>query len=175
MNTLLTNGQIALRALEPTDLDLLYEWENDATLWNVTDTIAPYSRQMLWQYLENYTADIYQQQQLRLMAMLDAEKQPIGTVDFFHFNPLNNRAELGLYIAPEFRGEGYGRMVLDLLVSYARDHIGLRQLYVYISVDNAACLQLFDCYGFVRVGILKDWVKRGNTYRDVVLMQLLLI
>ena len=68
--SLLNDNVIALRALEPTDLDVLFKWENDTDLWTVTDTVAPYSRQVLWQYLENYTADIYQSHELRLMAVL---------------------------------------------------------------------------------------------------------
>lgn len=168
----LKGEHVLLRALEPTDLDILYKWENDAKLWLVTDTMAPFSRQMLWQYLENYTGDIYQSRELRLMVCDVATGEPIGTVDFFNFSPLNNRAELGLFIAPEFRGRGLGRKALELLCDYACNHIGLRQIYVYITVDNEACLSLFDDYGFSHVGILKHWVKRGNRYTDVVLMQI---
>ena len=173
-STLLTNRHIALRALEPTDLDLLYEWENDVALWSVSDTIAPYSRQMLWQYLENYTGDIYQSRELRLMAVDASSGEAMGTVDLFNFHPLNNRAELGLYLSASYRGKGLGEELLDAVCSYCRDHIGLRQIYVYITVDNEPCLRLFDNYGFTRAGTLKDWVKRGSTYTDVVLFQLLL-
>ena len=174
MNKLLSNDHITLRALEPTDLDTLYRWENDTALWVVSDTAAPYSREALWHYLKEYTGDIYAQRQLRLMVTLSADGTPVGTVDFLNFDPLNNRAELGLFIADEFRGKGLGREALDLLTAYARDHIGLRQLYVFIALDNEACLHLFEDYGFSRVGVLQSWVKRGTSYRDVALLQLIL-
>lgn len=174
MSQLLSNETIALRPLEPTDLDVLYRWENDTTLWEVSDTVAPYSRKALWQYLEQDTGDIYAQHQLRLIITLATDGTPVGTIDFLNFNPLNNRAELGLFIAAEYRGQGLGRHALDLLTCYARDHIGLRQLYVFIALDNQVCLQLFEEYGYHRVGILQSWVKRGSTYRDVALLQMLL-
>ena len=167
------NDTLRLRALEPTDLDLLYTWENDATVWAASDTAAPYSRQVLWQYLENYTGDIYQSRQLRLMIELN-DGTAVGTVDFFHYDPLNNRAELGLLIAPEHRGHGYGRMALQLARDYAAQHIGMRQLYVYIRTDNTACLQLFVDFGFEQAGLLLAWVKRGRNYHDVAVLQLLL-
>lgn len=173
MTTLMHNDTLRLRALEPTDLDLLYAWENDATVWTVSDTAAPYSRQVLWQYLENYTGDIYQSRQLRLMIELN-DGTAVGTVDFFHFDPLNNRAELGLLIAPEHRGNGYGQMALQLARDYAAQHIGMRQLYVYIRTDNTTCLKLFQNFGFEQCGVLKSWVKRGRQYHDVALLQLLL-
>ena len=173
MKQLLSNDIVALRALEPTDLDTLYRWENDTALWSVSDTIAPYSREALWHYLENYTGDIYAQRQLRLMITTPTDGSPVGTVDFLNFDPLNNRAELGLFIASEYRGKGLGRQALELLTAYARDHIGLRQLYVFIALDNEVCLRLFEDFGSSRAGTLKSWVKRGNTYRDVALMQMI--
>lgn len=172
MSQLLSNETVTLRALEPTDLETLYRWENDTALWAVSDTIAPYSREALWHYLQNYTGDIYAGRQLRLMVTLTEDGTAAGTVDFLNFDPLNNRAELGLFIATEFRGKGLGRQALDLLTSYARQHIGLRQLYVYIAIDNEVCLKLFEDYGYRRVGTLQSWVKRGNTYRDVALLQM---
>ena len=173
MKQLLSNDIVTLRPLEPTDLDTLYRWENDTALWAVSDTIAPYSREALWHYLENYTGDIYAQRQLRLMVTLSDDATPVGTVDFLNFDPLNNRAELGLFISAEHRGKGLGRQALDLLTAYARDHIGLRQLYVFIALDNEVCLNLFEDYGYRRAGVLNAWVKRGTTYRDVALLQMI--
>lgn len=172
MGQLMKNDTIELRPLEPTDLDTLYNWENDSALWVVSDTVAPYSRAALWQYLENYTGDIFAQRQLRLMITLAGDGTPVGTIDFLNFDPLNNRAELGLFIASEHRGQGLGRQALELLTAYAREHLGLRQLYVFIAIDNTVCLKMFEDYGYRRVGVIQSWVKRGSTYRDVALLQM---
>lgn len=174
MSDLLSNDRLTLRALEPTDLETLYRWENDTALWVVSDTVAPYSRESLWHYLRNYTGDIYAQRQLRLMITLTETGAPVGTIDYLNFDPLNNRAELGLFISSEYRGKGYGRQALDLLTSYSRDHLGLRQLYVFIALDNSTCIHMFESYGYERVGVIKSWVKRGKAYNDVALLQMLL-
>ena len=174
MSQLLRNDIVTLRALEPTDLETLYQWENDTALWAVSDTPAPYSREALWQYLQQYTGDIYAQRQLRLMITLTDDGTPVGTVDFLNFDPLNNRAELGLFIAAEHRGKGLGRQALERLTTYAREHLGLRQLYVFIALDNEVCLTLFEDFGYRRAGVLQSWVKRDNTYRDVALLQMIL-
>lgn len=174
MSQLLSNDIITLRALEPTDLDMLYKWENDTALWVVSDTIAPYSRKALWQYLQENTGDIYAQRQLRLIITLTNDGTAVGTVDFLNFDPLNNRAELGLFIVKEMRGKGLGRKALEAITAYARDHIGLKQLYVYISTDNSVCLRLFEQFGYRHVGVIQSWVKRGHNYQDVTLLQMLL-
>ncbi|MBR5673933.1 MAG: GNAT family N-acetyltransferase [Muribaculaceae bacterium] len=174
MNQLLNNDIITLRALEPTDLDMLYRWENDTALWVVSDTIAPYSRKALWQYLQENTGDIYAQRQLRLIITLTSDGTAVGTVDFLNFDPLNNRAELGLFITKEMRGKGLGRQSLEVITTYAREHIGLKQIYVYISNDNSVCLKLFEDFGYRRVGVIQSWVKRGSNYQDVTLLQMIL-
>lgn len=165
------NDVITLRALEPTDLDTIYLWENEASLWTVSDTAAPYSRKVLWEYLQQNSSDIYSTRSLRLIIEDNASGMPAGTIDFFNFDPLNNRAELGLFIAPEFRGRHLGHMALGLLCDYARNHIGLRQLHITVRIDNEVCIKLFSDYGFQQAGVLKSWVKRGNTYHDAVIMQ----
>lgn len=174
MEKLLSNSTITLRAIEPTDLDLLYLWENDTDLWAVTDTQAPYSRQMLWQYLQNYTGDIYESHQVRFVVTLTATGEAVGLLDLMNFDPLNNRAELGLYIASEFRGRGYGRHALRLIEGYAARHIGMKQIYVKIPSTSEACLDLFRSEGYREVGTLEAWVKRGTTYHDAILLQHLL-
>ena len=42
---------VQLRALEPEDIDFLYNLENDRTLWEVSETQAPFSRQLLLSYI----------------------------------------------------------------------------------------------------------------------------
>ena len=120
------------------------------------------------------TGDIYAQRQLRLIITLTSDGTAVGTVDFLNFDPLNNRAELGLFITKEMRGKGLGRHALEAITAYARDHIGLKQLYVYISTDNCVCLHLFEQFGYRQVGVIQSWVKRGHNYQDVTLLQMLL-
>ena len=63
---LLENELVKLRALEPADVELLYEWENDTEIWTVSNTIAPFSKYLLKQYIENSHLSIYEAGQLKL-------------------------------------------------------------------------------------------------------------
>ena len=50
--TFLKNDRIFLRAVEPEDLDVMYEMENDPAMWDVSSFTVPYSRFVLRQYIE---------------------------------------------------------------------------------------------------------------------------
>ena len=52
-----------LRALEPTDIDFLYQLENERGLWEVSETQLPFAKHLLQQYLLNATQDIYEAKQ----------------------------------------------------------------------------------------------------------------
>jgi diamine N-acetyltransferase len=78
----LENKIIKLRALEVSDLELLYSWENDTSLWSTGATIAPFSKHVLMKYLETAHLDIYETKQLRLMIDLKTENyRTIGAID----------------------------------------------------------------------------------------------
>jgi len=86
---MLEGKNLILRALEPTDINSLYEWENDQKLWYLSNTIIPFSHFTLEQYILNSHQDIYTTKQLRLMIdSKDPEQNnPIGSIDLFDFDP----------------------------------------------------------------------------------------
>ena len=53
-----------LRAIEPEDLALLYEIENDPLMWEFGGTHVPYSEYTLRQYIEQQTNDLTRDLQL---------------------------------------------------------------------------------------------------------------
>ena len=87
MADLLKNHIIKLRALEPEDIDILYRWENDTDVWKVSNTIAPFSKYILRQFIENQKYDIYETKQLRLIIEALETQKPVGTIDLFDIDP----------------------------------------------------------------------------------------
>ena len=167
----LKGKQIYLRALEPEDLDFVYNIENDTSLWELSDTQTPYSRFLIKQYLENAQQDIFEAKQLRL-AICDFNNNTIGLIDMFDFDIKNKRAGIGILIQnDQNRNLGYGKEALDLLVNYCFQTLYLHQVYANISEDNLASLKLFEANGFKKIGIKKDWIFNGETYTNEYLLQ----
>lgn len=170
----LENDSIRLRAIEPTDLDTLYRWENDSSLWTVGCTIAPFSRKQLWDYIENYSADIYSARQLRLMIERKEDGVSVGTIDLYEFDPLNQRAGVGILVDSAYCRQGFGEQTLRLIQQYAHDYIGMHQLTATIPADNRASLALFKKCGYEISGHLRSWLKIGTRYHDAYILQLML-
>lgn len=162
---------IYLRALEPKDLDFLYELENDTHIWEISGTVNPYSKHVLRSYLENAHRDIYEVKQLRL-GICDSKDSLIGLIDLFDFDPKNRRAGIGIVIKEEAqRNKGVGAEAIELLCKYAFSILNLRQLYANVGEANNASLHLFEKLGFEQVGIKKDWILSGGSFKNEILLQ----
>lgn len=167
---ILSGSNVTLRALEPTDLELIYSWENNPDLWDISHTLTPFSKFVLTQYLETQHVDIYTSKQLRLVAM-DKDKVPVGLVDLFDFDPKHKRAGIGILIDFKERGKGYARESLKLLEEYCFNHLDLNQIYANIGIDNNPSLNLFEGLDYAKVGVKKDWILTANGFVDEVLYQ----
>jgi len=167
---MLKGENIQLRALEPSDLDTLYLWENDINIWKVSQTITPFSKHVLSQYLANAHQDIFTARQLRLIIV--KESRSIGTIDLFDFEPVHKRAGVGILIADQGdRQKGYAREALELLINYAFKQLQLKQIYCNISSINKASINLFSGLDFMLVGVKKDWNKTQEGWEDELLFQ----
>ena len=175
----LQGKQISLRAIEPTDIDVLYKWENDIETWKVSNTQTPFSRFVLEQYIVSAHQDIYSTKQLRLMidntsgfSQEGEGSRAIGCIDLFDFDPSNLRAGIGVLIADKSdRRKGFASQALEVLIDYCFQTLNLHQLYCNITTDNESSVLLFQKHGFQITGIKKQWIRSGDKFKDELLLQ----
>lgn len=163
-------ANVVLRAMEPEDLDLLYQIENDTKLWNIGLTNVPYSRYVLHDYIATSSGDIYTDKQVRLI-IENEEHQTIGLLDIMNFNPQNRRAEMGIVVQEAFRQKGYGKDAIQKVMRYAKEVLHLHQLYVVVNSSQKLTIGLFLRMRFKETCQLKDWLYDGELYHDATLLQ----
>jgi diamine N-acetyltransferase len=167
---------ILLRAPEPYDIDQLYEWENDPSVWHLGNTLSPYSKYEIEQFVMNSSHDIYTSKQLRFM--IDWHTAPektlaVGSVDLFDFEPHHRRAGIGILIDRNFRKKGFATEAIELLVGYCFGTLFLHQLYCNIESGNQDSIRLFTRIGFKTCGLRKQWLIRGTVWEDELMLQLI--
>ncbi|MEA2043690.1 MAG: GNAT family N-acetyltransferase [Bacteroidota bacterium] len=163
---------IFLRATEPEDLDFIYATENDPLLWNISNTIAPYSKQTLEEYLKFSTKDIFETKSLRLMISIKSSKETAGIIDLFNFEPIHFRAEIGIFISEQYREQGYASEAISLLTDYAFRYLKLNQMYCNIIEGHQRSIRLFESHGFENTGTKKNWINTPSGFKDVLFFSL---
>ncbi len=173
---ILHTGKIRLRAIEPGDVEFIVTLENDPETWKAGETLVPFSRFQIEQYVLSSQHDLYAERQLRLMIELDEHgkgKKTIGMVDLFDFDPHNRRAGIGIMILPEFRNRGFAGDAIKALARYSFEVLSLHQLHCSIAGENLPSMRVFEKNGFVQCGRRKDWRVKDGQWTDEVLYQLI--
>jgi diamine N-acetyltransferase len=167
----LQGNTITLRALEPEDLEFLFETENNESFWEVSHTQTPFSKFLLKQYLENVHLDIFEAKQLRLIIQENLNNKAVGMIDLFDFNPQHLRAGVGVLVHNKYQQNGFASEALQLLIEYCFKHLNLHQLYANITSDNTKSIALFEKHLFKKVGIKKEWIFSNGSFKDEILFQ----
>ena len=169
----LRNEIVSLRAIEPVDIELLFDLENDVELWKYSNRSQPYSRDLLQNYIANAHKDIFEIRQIKF-TIIAQDDTAVGFIDLFDYEPLHHRAGVGLVIRNQDQSKGYGGAALELIGVYAQKHLQLHQLYAHIAAENKISIQLFERQGYCFVGKKKDWNFYEEQYHDESIYQKLI-
>ena len=165
--------QVKLRALEPEDIEVIYLWENDASVWDSSEAHVPYSRHNLTQYiLTASTGDIYADRQLRLIG--ESEGKAVGCVDLYDFDPYHHRAGIGLLVDSAVRRQGYATAIVAAMLDFCKRELQLHLLYCDVAESNVSSLSVMQGSGFSIVGRRRDWLWMHDHYESALALEKIL-
>lgn len=159
-----------LRAVELSDVDLLYEWENDMELWEFGNTMRPFSKYALENYvLNSQNESLYSAKQMRLMIDIEENNSTytIGCIDIYDYEARDSKAGIGIFISELERKKGYAQKAISLLENIMQNTYNIHQLYAFITEDNQKSIKLFEKSGYIFTSSLKDWVLTNSKYKNV--------
>ncbi len=140
-------GSIYLRKVELQDLQYLLAWENDPENWEVSNTVQPYSKEEMYQFILDQL--IGDHEQVRYMICHELTRLPIGTIDLFAIDHVNGQAELGILIAEKkYRRQGHALTALLHLIALCREEYKINHLFCFIDDENSSSIGLFEKAGF---------------------------
>jgi diamine N-acetyltransferase len=141
---MLKGNNILLRPLKVSDLNFLFEIENNKENWKYGTENKQYTKEELTNYIANAKQDIATAGQFRFV--IDLENTPIGFIDLFDYT--TNSAGVGVIIAKNYRRRGFAKEALELLIDYATNTLKIEKLHCNIQKDNFASINLFTSCGF---------------------------
>lgn len=75
---------------------------------------------------------------------------------------------LNICIAPEYQHKGYGRTLLNWLISFVKK-INIKILYLEVRSSNKSAIQLYESIGFNEIGIRENYYPAENGKEDALL------
>ena len=105
---------------------------------------------------------------------IEVQGQFIGQAALFQFDPVAQTCALGIAIGDNaFRGKGYGKETITLLLSYAFKHRNLHKVWLTVNSTNEQAIRAYRACGFVEEGRLRQHVWNNGTHIDFVYMGVL--
>jgi len=144
---------LRLRALtiNPEAFESTYQKEVDYTLEIICEQISPTNNRFM-------------------LGAFNNENILIGMVTFTRENDPKIKHKghaLSLFIAPEGRKHGTGKLLMNELIHRAKKCKGLEQINLTVASKNVAAKTLYQSLGFMTYGIEKHSFKFQDVYYDV--------
>ncbi len=79
-------------------------------------------------------------------------------------------AEVSLYVKGEFRGKGFGRKLMEAIVSEGK-RVGFHTVIGRIAEGNDVSIRLAESVGFRHIGVMKEVGRKFGKLLDVYLVQ----
>lgn len=110
----------------------------------------------------------------RLDYVMVVDGSPIGVIYLGHIDKKNMCVEVGVFVGePECRGKGYADDAMRALIGYAFGTLGMNRVYLKCFADNGRAIRLYRRCGFNEEGVLRQEIKKGGVFRDVLVMSIL--
>ncbi len=78
---------------------------------------------------------------------------------------------IDICVSPEYQEQGFGRSLLEAVISKARSDMG-ETLFLEVRASSIAARALYSKYGFVEAGSRKGYYKTADGVEDAILMEL---
>jgi len=153
--------RVSLRTIEEDDLPFLHEHVNDPSVWRAIGRSRPVNGEAEREFFEEVVCG-----DGSVDLLIAAEEEPIGTVGLDLGDRAAGTAELGYWVAPDHRREGYGTEATELVVAYGFDQLGLHRIAARVFEFNEASIRLLERVGFTHEGVHRDDEFVDGAYRD---------
>ena len=101
--------------------------------------------------------------------LLVAEDQLLGY--FVAMKGIDEVHLLNITVAPEYQGQGWGRLMLDALALWSRGQHA-QWLWLEVRASNARAQRIYEQHGYRRVGERRSYYPAGGRREDAVVMSL---
>ena len=97
----------------------------------------------------------------------------VGQVRVHSIDWNHSRAELGIWVAPEVRGEGVAGRALRLTARWLFDRCALERVQLVTEPQNEPMLRAARAAGFVDEGVLRGYTRERGIRVDCAMLSLL--
>ena len=158
---------ISLRPFEIEDSDLIKKWRFDIENYNFFYEFVPISSFINKLWMESA---LKKTKEINFIVFAKNIKKDIGMISLLDIDYRNQKCEVGRVLIgeKEFRGNGFGRSILNLCIDYAFNHLNMQKIYIEVFSDNLPAIKLYKSCGFIEDGHFYKHIYKNGDFKDVI-------
>jgi diamine N-acetyltransferase len=163
----MADKQVTLQSFETENIKELHRWSNDpVSILMVGRTPQTYDQVAKHVEKKRQNGDL-------LLAIENEENKLIGWVFLQNIEYAHGRASIGILLAPEVRGRGYGKYAMEQMIDIGFNQLRLNKIYLTTRGINEHAIALYKKIGFVVEGQLREHAYSEGNYYDTYFMGIL--
>jgi len=85
-----------------------------------------------------------------------------------------HNSELSISVKKEYWRSGIGGAVMVELIKFAKEHSEIKNVSLGVKASNSNAVMMYERFGFVKVGVHRNYFKVNDNFDDEILMDLYL-
>lgn len=170
----LETPRLRLRPLESSDAPAI---QQEASVREIADTMIslphPYPDGEAEQYIARQQTEREDGRSVTFAIEQKVKGELIGLVEIRNINRLHSQAELSFWLIVQAWGQGHMSEVVQVIVQYGLEALGLNRLYAYHMLRNPASGCVLEKNGFRQEGVLRQRVRKWGKFENVALWAIL--
>ena len=162
------NGEFRLRLADKKDLPFITKLRTSPDVQEQLGTylITNETKQERWlEALQNDKENMYM--------ILEFNGTPVGEVRINDIDYINRSICVGGDISEEYRGNGYGQEMYNLIFKLGFDILGMHRICLLVSANNKRAIHLYEKMGFLQEGCQRQALLKNGKYVDFLMMSIL--
>jgi len=168
---LIRGEKVVLRAIEASDVEKLWNWQQDEEVMRLRDYPSP--PRSYAEVEREYTGTESETDRIRL-GIMTTEGILIGEISLANMERRVGDAELTIFIGDKaFWGRGYGSDAVRAMCKYAFEQMNLHRVTLFVHAENFRAIKAYEKCGFIEEGRAREAEYMDGRYSDIVSMGLL--
>lgn len=159
---------IRLRAVEPADAPIFFQWNQNSERSRSLDFVwPPSSLASVTEWTEEQSKNKLERDAFHWV-IESLEGVPVGSISTHHCESRNGTFSYGVDIAPEHQRKGYASESVRLVLEYYFRELRYQKATVAVHAYNEASIRLHERLGFTKEGSLRRMVFTRGQYYDLI-------
>lgn len=169
----LSDDVVRLRKWRMTDLECIRLASTDARIPKCTSVPAEFTEQAAQAFIARQWGRFDNDEGISLAVALADTDEAVGLVTLLQHPKYDSTYEIGYWLIPDARGKRLAARAVEQAARWAISVPSIKRVEAHVDTENVASAKTLLAAGFHREGVLRRYLKVGETVSDAAVFSII--